>query len=76
MNNKRPKQTEMILSHLQRRGSITSIEALTEYGIARCASRICELRQQGYKIESIPVQAKNRYGIKTHYTRYILIKED
>lgn len=40
-----------IMKHLQQYGSITSLEALREYGIMRLASRISELRKRGEKIE-------------------------
>ena len=71
-------QCARILRHLQDYGSITSIEAFTEYGIMRTASRIADLRQMGYPIKSERVSGKNRYGEKTSYARYTLAakKED
>lgn len=40
-------QCEKILRHLKDYGSITSLEAMQEYGIMRLASRINDLRQGG-----------------------------
>ncbi len=66
------KQTERILRHLRDYGSITSLDAMKEYGIMRCASRIHDLRMAGYDIRSETVAAKNRYGEPTRFTRYRL----
>lgn len=43
-------QCEKILEHMRSRGSITSLEAVQEYGIMRLASRISELREAGFAI--------------------------
>jgi hypothetical protein len=53
-------------------GSITSMEAVNEYGIMRLASRINDLRAQGIAISSETVSGKNRYGETTHYAVYRL----
>jgi hypothetical protein len=55
-------------------GSITSLEAVNEYGIMRLASRINDLRAQGIAISSEVVSGKNRYGETTHYAVYRLAK--
>ena len=69
-------QEERVLRHLQDFGSITSWEAITEYGITRISARIYTLRQQGYNIESETINAKNRYGESTHFAKYILKGEN
>lgn len=53
-------------------GSITSAEAITEYGIYRLASRISDLKKQGILIEKEMVSGKNRYGEPTSFARYSL----
>lgn len=63
-------QNERILRHLQDFGSITSAEAITEYGIMRLASRVNDLRRNGTNIVSEYVTGVNRYGEKCHWTRY------
>ena len=65
-------QCEKILRHLKDHGSITSIEAITEYGILRLASRINDLRTQGVAIVSETATGKNRYGETTHFSVYRL----
>lgn len=65
-------QCERILRHMKDYGSITSMEAVNEYGIMRLASRINDLRAQGIAISSETVSGKNRYGETTHYAVYRL----
>lgn len=65
-------QRELILMHLKKFGSITPDEAKAEYGCARLASRINELRSQGHATETEMIAYKSRYGGKTHYARYRL----
>lgn len=64
------KQTERILRHLNDFGSITSREAMTEYGIFRLASRISDLKKQGYKFDITFKSEKNRYGERTSFAVY------
>ena len=68
-------QCDMILRHLRDYGSITSLEAITEYGILRLASRISDLKNQGHNIVSETATGKNRYGEKIRYSVYRLIEE-
>ncbi len=65
-------QCERILRHMKDYGSITSLEAVNEYGIMRLASRINDLRAQGIAISSEVAIGKNRYGETTHYAVYRL----
>lgn len=55
-------QRESIKWHLLTKGSITPIEALKEYGCFRLASRISELRKEGWDIET-EHPAHGRYAI-------------
>lgn len=66
------KQCELILMHMKKHGSITHMEAEREYGIARLASRINDLRKQGVAIKSEIVTGKNRREETTHYAKYSL----
>ena len=65
-------QCDRILRHMKDYGSITSLEAVNEYGVMRLASRINDLRAQGIAISSEVVSGKNRYGETTHYAVYRL----
>ena len=64
-------QCERIIRHLNDYGSITSIEAMREYGIMRLASRISDLRRRGYAIKVESIEGVNRYNEKTRYARYM-----
>ena len=61
-NNKRPTQCARLVRYMQDFKSITQMEAIQELGIMRLASRISELRKNGYEIEKRMVKGKNRYG--------------
>lgn len=65
-----PRQCDLILMHILKYGSITHLEAESEYGIARLAARIADLRREGHPITSEMVEGKNRRGEPTHYARY------
>ena len=65
-------QCERILRHMKDYGSITSLEAVNEYGIIRLASRINDLRAEGIAIVSEMRTGKNRYGETTHFAVYRL----
>jgi hypothetical protein len=66
-------QKERIIRHLKDKESITSLEAMKEYGIMRLTSRICELKDQGYNIRSEFVSSKNRYNESVSFSKYSLI---
>lgn len=68
-------QCERILRHLMDFGTITSVEAMQEYGIMRLASRINDLRKQGYDIITETATGKNRYDELTHWAVYRLAAE-
>lgn len=66
------KQTDLILLHMKKYGTITHLEAEREYGIARLASRINDLRKQGVAIKREMITGKNRRDEPTHFARYSL----
>jgi hypothetical protein len=57
-------QTRTILRHLEKRGSISPMEALMAYGCTRLAARIHELREAGFDISTDlrTDQAGHRYA--------------
>lgn len=65
-------QTEKILRHIEEHGSITPLEAMSEYGIMRLASRICDIKRAGYPVHKETETAKNRYGEPVRYARYTI----
>lgn len=68
----RIKQTDRILSYMRTFGSITPLEALSDLGVMRLASRISDIKKQGYIIKSETVKSFNRYGEKIHFSKYSL----
>lgn len=63
-------QKEMIVQYLDDFGSITTMEAFSDLGITRLASRIHELVRNGLPIKKEMVSSKNRYGEEVHFMRY------
>lgn len=59
-------QCELVLEWLQKYGKITSLEAMMELGVGRLASRIWELKEEGYPITMTMVyKNRKRYGVYT-----------
>ena len=67
-----PTQNQRILDYINENGSITQLEALSELGVMRLASRISDLRKQGYSIISEGETVTNRYGEKCRIKKYKL----
>lgn len=65
-------QKERIYRHLIDYGTINPIEALSDYGIMRLASRISDLKKDGVPIRKEMVSHRNRYGEKVHFAKYSL----
>ena len=63
-------QSEHILWHIQRYGSINPQQALNYYGCMRLGARIYDLKRQGHDIVAQRVTGLNRQGEKTHYAEY------
>lgn len=63
-------QNEKILQYIEQEGSITPLDALREFGCMRLASRVSELKKEGYPIKTEMETSKNRYGEPIRYARY------
>lgn len=62
-------QAKTVLSHIEKRGAISPMEALTTYGISRLAAAVYEIRKAGHA-----VQAVIKHDAAGHkYTRYTLL---
>lgn len=64
-------QNQMVLRYMKDFGSITTLQAFTDLGVTRLASRICDLRKE-HVIASEKTSAKNRYGKKVSFKKYWL----
>ena len=69
-------QCDKVLEYMRRYGSITQLEALRDIGCMRLASRISDLRYQGYAIGRRMKTSKNRDGDDVYFAEYYLIEED
>jgi hypothetical protein len=67
-------QADAILWHLKTYGTITSYEAIKEYGATRLSAIIFNHRKNGYEIESIPLKKKTRFGRTTTIAKYNYLK--
>ncbi len=65
-------QCEMIIKYIREFGSITTLQAFRDLGCTRLASRINDLKNQGYRFRDKYVTSKNRYGVKVSYKKYYL----
>ena len=63
-------QSDAILWHLKTYGSITSYEAIKEYGATRLSAIIFNHRKEGYDIDSLPLTKKTRFGRNTTIAKY------
>ena len=70
-------KTKAILMHLEEFGSITSWEAIKEYGATRLSAIIYNLRHR-YNLEIISesIEFTDRYGAKSSFAKYILDKKE
>lgn len=69
-------KTKAVLLHLEEKGHINSWEAIKEYGATRLSAIIYNLRHH-YNLDIIneTVEFVDRFGTKSHYDNYILIKD-
>ena len=63
-------QSDAVLWHLKTYGSITSYEAIKEYGATRLSAIIFNHRKEGYDIDSMPLTKKTRFGRNTTIAKY------
>lgn len=63
-------QHELILKYIDTFGSISPMEAFTDLGITKLATRISEMRQDGHQFNQRMESRKNRFGKTCHYMRY------
>ena len=74
--NRRPTQCDRIICYMRQHGSITQFEATGNLGVLRLASRVSELKKDGYAITSKMDSVQNRWGEKCRVKRYFLEEEE
>lgn len=65
-------QQEQIIEYLKKFGSITPMEAFSELGITKLATRVSEMRRDGIEFDIERVQDVNKLGHTVNYCRYYL----
>ena len=65
-------QRERRIEYMREFGSITSWEAYGDLGITQFATRVKELKEQGYEFRTKWESRKNRYGELVSFKRYFL----
>lgn len=63
-------QNQRLIAYLEEHGHITQLEALTELGIFRLASRINDIKRMGHTVTGNMVEVNNRFGEKVRVKRY------
>jgi len=72
---KKMTKTKQVLEHLQNYGTITSWQAIQQYGATRLSDIVFKLRKRGYDIETKTELTKDRNGNVCQYAKYILNRE-
>ncbi len=67
-------QCRKLIEHMKYIGPITSKEAMDTYAIARCASRMHDIKQRGFTVIKRTIPVQNRFGETVHVTEYSLPK--
>ena len=65
-------QEDRVLQFMKDTGSITSWQAIQEFGITRIHAKIFNLKKMGYEITKETRCSKNRYGDPVHFAVYKL----
>lgn len=63
-------QHKAIMDYIEKHGSITPMQAFSDLGITKLATRVSELIQSGQQIKKVPMTVKSRYGGTVRYMRY------
>jgi hypothetical protein len=69
-------KTAQVLEHLKSHGTITSWQAIQDYGATRLSAIIFNLRKDGYDIDTKTELTKDRNGNVCQYAKYILNREE
>ena len=68
---------QLVRRHLQEFGSITSWDAIEKYGATRLSAIIYDLRyRDGMNIDTMMIEATDRYGNTSQYAKYIYKEND
>lgn len=68
-------QCERVMNYIREFGSITPLEAFRDLGITKLATRVSELKKEGFIFKQEYMKCKNRFGEDVHYMKYSFPKE-
>lgn len=63
-------QRDAIIEYITEFGSITPMQAFSDLGITKLATRISEMRKDGWDFNIEMVSTRNRYGKAVSYAKY------
>ena len=66
------KTQKRVFDFLTEKGSITILDAITEFGETRLSARIFELKEKGINIASEKIAVSNRYNEKRWVKKYFI----
>lgn len=69
-------KTQAVLQWLQTGSSISSMEAIQNFGATRLSAIIFNLRRKGYNIEAVTCEGTDRFGNPMRFARYYLRESD
>ena len=70
-------KTKAVMFHLVRYGSITSWEAIKEYGATRLSAIIYNLRYKyDMNIINQDIKFRDRFGTLSSFVKYVLVKDE
>lgn len=67
-------KSQLVRDHLLSKGSITSWDAIQQYGATRLSSIIFNLRKAGYNIITQDIAFTDRFGNDGQYANYVLVR--
>jgi len=67
-------QRQKVLNYIKKWGSITSYQAYIDLGVTQLATRISELKEQGYEFADEWITKKNRDGESVSFKKYMLLE--
>lgn len=69
-------QHSRIKQYIEDFGSITPMQAFSDLGITKLATRISEMAKTGYVVKREMIKSVNRYGEPTHFMKYSKVEEN
>ena len=63
-------QHQAILDYMDKHGTISPMDAFFSLGITKLSTRVSELIRAGHKIDKVPAEIVNRYGVSVRFMTY------